>query len=567
MQALRLFFFLLFCLFQPLALWGQEASVTQEEETRAMESFIRGISEFENEEYERALDYLTAAHLKLSEHAGVNYALADVYLATGDLINAAYYGQMAANLEPENKWYHLKLAEVYRRAGRNKATVDAYNRALEFHPHDMDILFDLAETYTDFGELLEANKMYDHILKIKGSDFELHLRKFQNFNALKMRDSALVQLEIMRDLNPGNLSTLHTLSQYYLELDDEETARNILLEAHKRNARDPQTLILLADIYIRNSEWGNLGEAFSTMLKDPLIYPSQKLELVRFIYLEYQKQPDEPVLQEQTRNVILDFSESEPEYGPAQIVASEFFLQINEPEIALETLERVNTAVPEEQEPWRQRMQILFSRQDYQEVIRLSEPAVGYVPDDAYILFFTGASYMLTGEPEKAEEWLEEASMAPARRSFRSVVYGTLGDIKQGLDKWDEAVRAYERAIRLDSGNHNAMNNYAYYLSVRDERLEDARELSETALQMEPENTSYLDTMGWILYKLGNYEEALEYIQRAAANDDASAEVFEHLGDVFNKKGDHQKAADWWERAIEEDSTRDYLKERIQTRD
>lgn len=567
MQAYKLFSILLFFLLQPLELLGQDSNITPEEKTRAMEYYVQGISDFENEEYERALDKLTAAHLKLSEHAGVNYALADAYLATGDLINAAYYGQMAANLQPENKWYHLKLAEVYRRAGQNEATVEAFERALKFHPQDADILFDLAETYMDFGELLKANEMYNRILDVQGSDFEIHLRKFQNFNALKMRDSALVQLEIMRDLNPGNLSTLHTISQYYLDLNDEEAARNILLEAQRRNARDPQTLILLADIYIRNQEWGNLGEAFSTMLKDPLIYPSQKLELIRFLYQEYQRNPEEPILQEQTRNVIMDFSENEPDYGPAQLIASDFFLQRNEPEIALEKLARVNSIVPEEEDPWRQRVQILFSMQEYEKVISLSEPAEKHVPDDAYIQFFTGASYMMTQQPKLAEEWLKKATQAPARRAFRSIVYGSLGDVKQELDRWEEAVEAYERAIRLDAGNHNAMNNYAYFLSVRNERLDDALELVETALQLEPENTSYLDTIGWIHYKLGNYENALEYTQQAADKNDASPEVFEHLGDIYSKLGNDQQAAEWWDRAIEEDPDRDYLKERIQTRD
>lgn len=567
MHAFKYFSFLFFLLLLPLLLFGQDSNITPEEKTRAMEYYVQGISDFENEEYEQALDNLTAAHLKLSEHAGVNYALADAYLATGDLINAAYYAQIAANLQPENKWYHLKLAEIFRRAGRNEATVGAFENALKYFPRDTDILFNLAETYMDFGELLKANKMYDRILDVQGSDFEIHLRKFQNFNALKMRDSALVQLELMRELNPGNLSTLHTMSQYYLGLDDEEAAREILLEAQKRNARDPQTLILLADIYIRNQEWSNLGEAFSTMLKDPLIYPSQKLELIRFIYQEYQRNPGEAVLQKQTRDVILDFSESEPDYGPAQLIASDFLLQNNEHKKALEKLERVNSIIPEEEAPWRQRIQILFSIQEYAKIIHLSEQANKNAPDDAYIQFFTGASYMLTKQPELAEEWLEKATLAPARRSFRSIIYGSLGDVKQDLDQWEEASESYEKAIRLDADNHNAMNNYAYFMSVRDERLDEALELVKRALQYAPDNTSYLDTIGWIHYKLGNYENALEYTQQAADNDDASPEVFEHLGDIYHKLGNNRQAAEWWDRAIEKDPDREYLKERIQTRD
>src|SRR5690554_6164965 len=134
---------------------------------------------------------------------------------------------------------------------------------------------------------------------------------------------------------------------------------------------------------------------------------------------------------------------------------------------------------------------------------------------------------MLTKQPELAEEWLEKANLAPARRSFRSIIYGSLGDVKQDLDQWEEASEAHEKAIRLDADNRNAMNNYAYCMSVRNERLHEALELVKRALQYAPHNTSYLDTIGWIHYKLRNYENALAYTQQAANNDNATPQVFD----------------------------------------
>lgn len=547
---------------QPL--FGQETAVSvAPDESRALEYYIQGITDFENEDYEQALDNLTAAHLKLSEHAGVNYALSDVYLATGDLSNAAYYGQIAATIDPENKWYHLHLARINTISGRTDAAIEALNKALEYHPNDQDILYRLAETYTEFGQLLEANRVYDQLLKLNGRDFNLHLQKFRNFNALQMRDSAMAQLEIMRDLNPGNLSTLHNLSQFYLELDDEESAREILMEARERNARDPQTLILLADIYIRNNEWQNLGDTFISMLNDPLIYPSQKLELARFLYLQYQQKPQEEILKEQAGMVITRFAENEPDYEPAQSLAADFYLQTGDYTEALDKLEQINQLNPEEPDAWRQRMQVLFSLQRYDEVIGLSEEVNEKVPDDAAVQFFTGASYMVKGDPESALVWLEQATLAPSRRNFRSVVYGTLADVYQDLDRWDDAVNAYEQALRLDSSNHNAMNNYAYYLSVRGERLEDALELAESAIEMDPENASYLDTIGWIHFKLGNLESAKEYIIQAVETCDAGAEVFEHLGDIYEALNDPENARKWWLKAADEDSSKSHLNDKI----
>lgn len=535
------------------------------EEADAMRAYVDGLTHFENEDYEDALDKLTFAHLKLSDHAGVSFALADAYLATGDLTNASYYGKIAAGQDPENKWYHLKLAQIYRQAGRNDATIQAYKTALEYHPNDTDILFQLAESYVNYGELLEANAIYDRIMKRRGADFAIHLRKFRNFNALQMRDSALVELQEMRELDPGNLATLRTISQYYLELNETDLALEILNEARERNSRDPQTLLLLAEIYADQSEWDRLGDVFVSMLQDPLIYPSQKLELVRFIYSQYQNRPTEEALARQTGDVLTTFSESEPDYGPAQLLAAEYLIQKGEMEAGLEKLEQANKVMPDQPDAWRQRTQILFQMEQYEEVIAISDSANTYASDDAFVQFFTGASYMLTDRPEEALSWLESASFAPANRNFRSVIQSTLADVQSDLDRWDEAKRSYERALRLDPENHNAMNNYAYYLSTRGEELDFALKLAEQAVSFQPENAAYLDTMGWVYYQRGEYSEAKTYIQRSVDTGEAGPEVYEHLGDVFEALGNVEDAINWWNKALENDSNREYLKERIES--
>ena len=542
-----------------------QAQTMSEDHAKATQAYIDGIMHFENEEFEEALDHLTMAHLTLHDDPGVNYALSDVYLATRDYTNAAYYAKSAADLAPENKWYHLKLADIYNRSGRDEAAINAYKRALEYHPDDVDILYKLADSYVDFGELLESNQIYNEIIDRRGGSFELHLRKFRNFNALQMQDSALVELEQMRKINPSNLSTLRTISQYYRQLGETERALNILKDARERNARDPQTLILMAEIFVEQSDWESLGEIFVSMLEDPLIYPSQKQELVRFMYSQHQQNPGDQQLADQTTEVLLAFSDSEPDYGPAQLLAAEFFLQQNEMEKALEKLERVNEIMPDEPDAWRQRMQTLFSMEAYDDVIEISEDANKHAPDDALIQFFTGASYMLKDQPEEAVEWLENATLAPANRNLRSVIHSTLGDVRQDLDRWEDAVESYEHALRLDRNNHNAMNNYAYFLSVRGEQLDYAKELAEQAISHEPENAAYLDTMGWIYYKLGEYEQAREYIQRSIDTGDASAEVFEHMGDVYEALDQPEDAVEWWQKALDEDPERDYLQERIQS--
>lgn len=555
--------FLFSLLFWCLPLNAQNNDSVDPSVTRALEYFIDGINDFENEDYEQALDKLIAAHLLFSEDPGINYALSDVYLVMGDFVNAEYYGQMATELEPDNKWYLLHLSDVYRLSGRSDMAVESLQQILANNPNDQDVLYTLAENYVEFGQLEKANEILDKLIALTGGAFELHIRKFQNYNALGQKENALSELEKIRELNPGNLTTLHTISQYYLESGDLNGAEAVLREARDRKPGEPTTLLLLAEIYTINRDWEQLGRTFIEMMTDPMINPDQKIELARFAFIQSQNFPEEEVLQNQTEKIILALSENEAEYGPAQLIAVDYFFQINELETALEVLERVNKTLPEHSEAWGQRMQLLFSLNRYDEVIDLSESANQYSPDNSFIQFFSGAAYMMTGQYEKAEYWLMEAVNSPSQRTFRSVIYGTLGDVKHELDKWNESEDAYQNAIRLDRNNHTALNNYAYYLSLRRENLDEALEMSKRAVGMEPQNAAYLDTLGWIYYKKGDFDSALEYIQQSVDTGDASAEVYEHLGDIYQALGEMTKAKEWWKKAFEMDPDRTHLSDQF----
>jgi tetratricopeptide (TPR) repeat protein len=563
MKPIKILLPLFILLILPLAVSAQDTGQISSEDAEATSLYIQGINAFENEDYELALDYLTEAYLKVPGSAGINFALADAYLMLGDLINASYYGKNAAELEPTNKWYHLKNAEIYRRAGKNSDTVESLQKALIHHPSDPEILYMLAAIHAEHGDFLKSNNVYNKIQEVRGASIEVYLQKFRNFNALSMSDSALVQLQQMRDLQPDNLNTLHLLSQYYMELNDFDSAMEILQEALSRNARDPQTLILIADIYINDSNWEGLGPVLTTLIEDPMVPPGQKLELARFLYIRHQSEPNDDDLKLQTESVLTTFSENEPDFGFAHLLAAEFFIQQNRLEEALVKIERATEVMPENDDAWRQRMQLLFSNQRHEDVIELSQEVNERVPDDAYIQFFVGVAYMLTDRHDEARKWLENATLAPAQRNFRSIVYSTLGDVLTELDTWEDAVSAYETALRLDSANHNAMNNYAYYLTLRMERLDYAKELSLKAISYEPENSAYLDTVGWVYFNTGDYENAKKYIQASIDTGDASAEVYEHLGDVYDKLGDSENAIIWWNKALELDSDRTYLKEKI----
>jgi len=88
-------------------------------------------------------------------------------------------------------------------------------------------------------------------------------------------------------------------------------------------------------------------------------------------------------------------------------------------------------------------------------------------------------------------------------------------------------------------------------LADRGVRLEDAHKYVERALEMEPENPAYLDSLGWIYFRLGNFFQAEEYLTKAIAGAGAEPVMHDHLGDVYFQQGKRVEAMQQWKTALE----------------
>ncbi|MCK5331354.1 MAG: hypothetical protein KAK01_08100, partial [Candidatus Marinimicrobia bacterium] len=105
--------------------------------------------------------------------------------------------------------------------------------------------------------------------------------------------------------------------------------------------------------------------------------------------------------------------------------------------------------------------------------------------------------------------------------------------------------------IAADSTDAQSLNNYAYSLAEREVLLKKALKMAQKAVKKEPDNSAYLDTIGWIYFKLGNVSKAHHYINSAVDSDKSNAVVLEHLGDVLTSKKMYQEAREIYRQASE----------------
>ncbi|HEX8458489.1 MAG TPA: tetratricopeptide repeat protein [Pyrinomonadaceae bacterium] len=106
------------------------------------------------------------------------------------------------------------------------------------------------------------------------------------------------------------------------------------------------------------------------------------------------------------------------------------------------------------------------------------------------------------------------------------------------------------RILSKTPNDATALNNLGYFLADRGERLPEALDMIKRAVKAEPTNPNYLDSLGWVYFKLGQLDEAERYLNDAARRNTRSSTVQEHLGDVYQKRGRLDEARAFWRKAI-----------------
>jgi Tfp pilus assembly protein PilF len=186
-----------------------------------------------------------------------------------------------------------------------------------------------------------------------------------------------------------------------------------------------------------------------------------------------------------------------------------------------------------------------------------AEGAMEFYPNQSEFLFFFGTASQNLKEYEEAIYAFEKIrKIGNAREEIRSQALMALGGIYHDQQQHSKSDARLQEALRLDPKNALALNNYAYFLAQRGERLDEAEKMIAQATALQPGTASFEDTYAWVLYKKGDYEAALMW-QEKALKHGQGAELHEHHGDILSKLGQKDKALKAWQKAIEMGATFD----------
>jgi tetratricopeptide (TPR) repeat protein len=121
----------------------------------------------------------------------------------------------------------------------------------------------------------------------------------------------------------------------------------------------------------------------------------------------------------------------------------------------------------------------------------------------------------------------------------------------------------YERSLELKPDDPLLSNNYAYSFATRNIQLERALKMVKISIAADSLNSSYLDTIGWVYFMLGNYSEAKLYLEKAIEVGGESSVMLDHLADTESKLGNKEEAIKLWKKSLELDPTKIEIQNKI----
>jgi tetratricopeptide (TPR) repeat protein len=521
----------------------------------ALSHFLTGSTLDQKEDYAAAiLEYQEA--LLYDHDPAVYYALSRDYALLGKNEMAIRNGKEAVNLSPDKKEYHDNLAEIYLRAFQFDDAEKEYNECIRVDSSNRQAWYTL-------GRLLQLTKPQTALefdrkfIDYFGPDLEIYAQMAQIYSVLGKNDKLVSVLKDMLSLDPENSDVKKSLADVYLQTDSVDNALSLYTDVVQGQPHNFLTRASLAHAYLLKHDYAGAAAQVQAVMKDSLSLDEQ---------LQFGQAFVSVILKDSTvAPLAMDLFQKIKKENPGDWRSYWFLGSIanitHDDSTAMAYFQKVTELAAWNVDGWVAIASMYYDAGKFDRAISVMEGAQKHVPNEYRVYFLLGISQQRLHNDIEAARALERALSINDKNVD---IYSSLGLVYDEMSRHEDSDSMYEKALRIDPHNHLVLNNYGYSLSERNIQLDRALKMSEEALRQQPDNQSYLDTKGWINFRLGRYEEAEAAVRRAIELGSKSPVITEHLGDIYSKMDQKDKAIEYWKKALEYGSTSAGLKEKIQ---
>lgn len=490
------------------------------------------------------------------------YELSLYYLSMKQTAKSCELMEQAVAAEPDNYWYGQGLFNLYMQQDEVDKAIRLLEDMSRRFPDKPEVLYSLFSVYARNNNYDKQIDVLNRLEEKLGVNEQLSMQKYAVYLQQKDDEKAMREINALVSKYPHEPRYRVMLGDEYLKQGDAQKAYDIYREVLAQEPENSMALYSMASYYEQTGQTELYEQQLDTILLNKDVETETKLEVMRRVIVESDQTDSLKVVRLFDRIMA-----QEPDDPDLPMLYVQYLMAKGKNKEALPVVRKVldidptNTAA---------RMMLLgdaVNRSDYNEVISLCESGVEADPEKLEFYYYLALGYSQAERRDDELRICQEAVKHVNDQSPKELVsdlYAIMGDTYHGKDMVDEAFAAYDSCLVYNPNNIMALNNYAYYLSLRKKDLDRAEEMSFKTVKAEPNNGTYLDTYAWILFMKGNYAQARIYIDMAMKGEEQkSADVVEHCGDIYFKNGEVEKALDYWKKARELGADSDKLKQKI----
>lgn len=539
-----------------------EPAISDEDKNEFEYTFIEGLKQ-------KMIGNMPAAVTLFSKCLEINpnsssamFELAKMHSSSGDQTSSSLLLEKAINLNPENKWYKLLLAQIYQQGKQYKKAADLYQQLNTIEPENLEYLYMNAALLSSAEKFDDAINVYNQLEKKIGINDQISVEKQQIYQTAGKKKEAQAELQKLIDNNPKETRYYGLMADYYLSEKDETNALKYYMKVLEIEPENGFVLFSLTSFY---QQKGDKEKAFEFARKG-FLNKSVEVETKIQYYLMMTADQEKPFFTENQVNELVEIlvKTNGDDYRVFTVFA-EYLIRKGQLSEAREQLRKVLETQKDNYLIWERMIMISNDLLDFNSIYTDAGQAIELFPSQPVLYALKAVACLQLEKYEEAINILKEGEPylldnKPLKIQFD--LYKAEANYK--LDRVEEAFKAFDAVISLDPENWLAMNNYAYYLSVRNENLEKAEQLSGKAVKANPANSTYLDTYSWVLFMRKEFTLAKFYMETALKNGgDKNGVIVEHYGDILFMLGEKEKAMEQWKNALEKGEVSEFLKEKI----
>ena len=494
--------------------------------------------------------------------SAVKYELGNLYRYNGAYDLAIKFAKECAKNEPKNEWYQLLYIECLHNSNLFSQAAEEYLKLTKNYPNHPEYFEGLASEYMYSGNYEKAYKVYEELEKQFGQNENFTLNKVKLLKELKKNQEVEIELKKLIQSNPREGRYYTYLAEFYQEINQIDKAFECYTTILNVDPKNPMIHLALADYYKIKQDKINFYKEIKLAFENPELEVETKIKIL----LSYQGLIEmDTHYKEQAFELCDIVLKLHPSSADAFSIYGDFLFKEKKLTDAKEAYLKSIAIDKSRFFVWNQLMFIESQLNDFSLLNIHSSEAMELFPNNAMPYFFNGFANIQLKKYEIAAQSLEAGiDYFTDNKPLILEYYYNLGNAYNAIMAYEKSDKAFDEALKVDPDNATILNNYAYYLSLRKDKLEKAEKFSRRSNELVPNNRSYIDTYGWILYQLKKYEEAEQWLSRASKMGNKNAVLLEHYGDVLFKLDKKEEAFLKWKEAKMTGNGSDFLDKKLQ---